>query len=176
SPGARALSAWVRVASQRPSSGAAVAGIASPSVTASVARSGTMTLAPRDPLWRRKFKRILASVFDVPDDVGSHAAGAYRRNLHLRSGERRLEHLVVPEIQRHVLAAAGTVEDDVAAAHLRRRDLAAHVVLRTRVVRELDPDTCEGVKDQARAVESDCARTRIDALTRPCGVAATPRI
>ena len=78
----------------------------------------------------------------------------------------RLEHLAVAEVERDVLAAAGAVEDDVAAAHLRRRDLAAHVVLRTRVVRQLDADAGERVQDQPGAVESDCARTGVDALAR----------
>ncbi len=37
----------------------------------------------------------------------------------LGAGERSLEHLAVAEVERDVLAAAGPVEDDVAAAHLR---------------------------------------------------------
>ena len=59
-----------------------------------------------------------------------------------------LQHLAVAEVDGHVLAAAGAVEDDVAAAHLSCRDLAPHVVLSAGVVRQLDPDAGERVQNQ----------------------------
>src|SRR5262249_34893535 len=78
-----------------------------------------------------------------------------------------LEHLAIAEVERHVLATAGPVEDDVAAAHLRCRDLAAHVVLRTGVMRQPDPDPGERVQDQSGAVEPHGAGAVVDAAAWP---------
>src|SRR4029079_7629484 len=80
------------------------------------------------------------------------------------------------EVQGDVLAGVGAPEEQVATARLRRRDLAARVVLRARVVIQLDAATRECVKYQAGAVESDCARTGIDARALSCGIAAAPRV
>src|SRR6185437_16221075 len=177
SPGAPALIVGGRVGSQAPSS--AWAGDASPISRLTAASTGQTTAVRRNPLesvnpWR--IDPFNASVFDVTDHERRHATGANRRNPDLQADVGSLEHLALAQVDRHVLATAGAVEDDVAATHLRSRDLATQVVLGARVVRELDAHTGECVQHQTRTVEAGGTRTRPDALTRTGRGAATPRV
>src|ERR1700744_4821175 len=182
SPGAPALIVGGKVGSHPPSS--AFAGPARPISRATAARVGQTSPARRNPLAfsderRLKQRRIdpsRASVLDVADYVGRHAAGADRCDPDLQPDVGGLEHLTLTEIDRHVLATAGTVENHVATAHLRRRDLATQVVLRARVMRQLDAHPGERIQHQARAVEADSAGPRVDAPARPRGSAATPGV
>src|ERR1700761_4836574 len=172
SPGAPALIVAGRVGSHAPSS--AFAGPARPITRAKAASVGQTSPARRNPLAfsdgrrlnQRRINPSRASVLDVADYVGRHTAGADRCDPDLQPDVGGLEHLTVAEIDRHVLTAAGAVEDHVAAAHLRRRDLAAQVVLRARVVRQLDAHPGERVQHQARAVEADSAGPRGESRIR----------
>src|SRR6201996_2492898 len=102
SPGAPALIVAGSVGSHAPgsalASGAgAVTDNTSPVTTAVIQarlirRKRLWRIAPRSPL-------------DVTDHEGSHAAGAHRRNADLQPDVGCLEHLVVTEVDRHVLAA-----------------------------------------------------------------------
>lgn len=58
-----------------------------------------------------------------------HARGADRADGDLTGQRRGLHHLAVAEVDGDVLGALGTVEDQVAALGLGRRDVAAGVVL-----------------------------------------------
>src|SRR6201999_1126027 len=86
SPGAPALIVGGRVGSHAPSS--AGAGAARPITKVMAASTGQTTLVRRPPLesvnpWR--IDPFNASVFDVPDHVGRHAAGADRRDTDLQT-------------------------------------------------------------------------------------------
>src|ERR1700759_368648 len=137
SPGAPALIVAGRVGSHWPGSAMASGGGTAPenakqniSPVTTVAIQAKLTSRTR--LRRMASRSVLTrSPLDVTDHVGRHAAGTHGRNADLQTDVRSLEHLAVAQIDRHVLATARTVEDDVTAAHLRRRNLAAQVVLRT---------------------------------------------
>src|SRR4029079_4317893 len=114
------------------------------------------------------------SILDQPGDIWRHARSADGSDPDLGAGVRRLEHHAVAEVHRFVLTGVGAVEDQVAAPHLRGRNLAARVVLVARVVRQLDPHTRESIQDETRTVEADGGRSLIDAARRTVRVAATP--
>src|ERR1700744_1830617 len=179
SPGAPALTCAGSVGSHWP--GSAFAGA---EVRAAVENSSAVTTAviqassnSRNRLWRIALRLIVIGLpLDVPDYIRRHAAGADGRDAHFQTDVGGLEHLTVAQIERHVLAAAWAVEDDVAATHLRRGDLAAHVVLRPRVVREFDAHPGERIQDQPGAVEAHDAGPRVDSLTRTRGVPTTPGV
>src|SRR5262245_57061069 len=122
SPGAPALTTAGKVGSHDPSS--ALAGPARPISRPIAASMGQTNLKWRNPLpvinqWRiDPFNASALLIFDVADHIGRHTAGPNRRDPHLQPDVWSLEHLAVAEVDRHVLAAAGAVEDHVAAAHL----------------------------------------------------------
>src|ERR1700744_423073 len=182
SPGAPALIVAGRVGSHWPGSAmASGVGTAPENAKQNISPVTTVViqakLTSRNRLRRMASRSVLTrSPLDVTDHVGRHAAGTHGRNADLQTDVRSLEHLAVAQIDRHVLATARTVEDDVTAAHLRRRNLAAQVVLRTRIVRQLDAHPGERVQDQARAVEACDAGPGVDSLTRAGRVATAPGI
>src|SRR4029078_3463620 len=97
-------------------------------------------------------------------------------DAHLARTPRCLDHPAAPEIDRDVLAAAGTVEDQVAALGLRRRDGPAGVVLVARVLRDLHAHPGEGGPREARAAVADLARVVVPPRPRTGQCAAAPRV
>nr|AAC46193.1 MAV432 [Mycobacterium avium] len=177
SPGAPALIWAGRVGSHSPGS-ASAAGVGATEnispVTIAVIQAKTMR---RNRLRRMAPRSLLTcSPLDVTDHVGRHAAGADGGDADLQPDIGRLEHLAVAEVDGDVLGAARSVEDDVAAAHLRGRDLAAQVVLRARVVRQLDAHPGERIQHQPRTVEADDVGAGVDALAGAGRVAAAPGV
>lgn len=120
------------------------------------------------------YRRTLA--LDDPGYVWGHSAGAHGRDLYGHTGLLGLEHLAVAQVEGFVLAAGGAPEQEVAALGLRRRDLAAGVVLSAGVAGKQNADAGEGVTGQARAVESDSSCAGVDSAARPVEAAPAPLI
>src|SRR5689334_19632203 len=108
--------------------------------------------------------------------MGRHTRCPHGAHRDFARTARGLQHLPAAEIDRDVLATTGTVEDQVAALGLRRRDRPPGVVLVAGVLGDLHSHARKRVAGQARAVEADLAGVVVHAGPGPGQRAAAPRV
>ena len=101
---------------------------------------------------------------DDATQVRRHVVGAHRRHLNARI--RDLQHLPVTDEEGDTVIALRPVEDQVSRECLRRCDLLADLVLRTRGTRQLDADSREGIDHEAGRVEPDDINGRVQSHDR----------